>query len=304
VDSNRKYNPAYPLESLFAAVSVCTPEFDFGNVDLVTDRNNLRKLARFAVNDPDLDSNFTINGLRIGDTMIFERVDPEDELPRYPGFGHDFEKKFTNNASGLIYHRVVSFTGLGGLKLVVRCEVDAVRANEGEEDVEILTRGLSGLKIPKKEAEFKVDFNKEDLKVKMKREGIFDKSSRLMELSTKSSKYAHTFEYSNAAFQMLLGGTDELAIGFHNRGFVASPVVKDIAELKVKLAKKLGTKFAALSAVLKDILQKTKDLAVDSPVSFQIAFNTRNRDALELTFVERAEHITPDHIKSSYFNKH
>ncbi|KAF4671759.1 hypothetical protein FOL47_001257, partial [Perkinsus chesapeaki] len=35
-----------PMESSFHAVTLCSPDFDWSTVDMVTDRNNLRKLLR------------------------------------------------------------------------------------------------------------------------------------------------------------------------------------------------------------------------------------------------------------------
>ena len=46
VDENRYYLPEYPMEPLFRTVKKCAPNFDFKNIDFVTDRNGLRKLYK------------------------------------------------------------------------------------------------------------------------------------------------------------------------------------------------------------------------------------------------------------------
>jgi len=48
IDQNAFRAPAYPFEPMFAALDVMKPSFEFGGVDIVTNRNSLRKLLNFA----------------------------------------------------------------------------------------------------------------------------------------------------------------------------------------------------------------------------------------------------------------
>lgn len=48
VDENKvRMHPSSSLDPLFHALDICSPGFDTETVDIVTDRNNLRKLLRF-----------------------------------------------------------------------------------------------------------------------------------------------------------------------------------------------------------------------------------------------------------------
>ena len=40
-------HPFSSMEPLFRAIEICSPHLDVDAVDIVTDRNNLRKLLRF-----------------------------------------------------------------------------------------------------------------------------------------------------------------------------------------------------------------------------------------------------------------
>lgn len=68
VDENGHYQPDYPLEVLFRAVRLCSPQFEFVRVHFVTDRNNMRKLLKFV--ERTSDESFRIDFQRIGNTTI------------------------------------------------------------------------------------------------------------------------------------------------------------------------------------------------------------------------------------------
>ena len=117
------------------------PNFDMKDVDIVTDRNILRKLLRFAsdtVRDP-----FRINVKLLGGVLFFSRWEPETKFLisgfQNTGFGHNFEKPTTSWDTGLKdssgHHRIVRYN-LGGIRYLVRYEVDACR-----EEIEGSVRG-------------------------------------------------------------------------------------------------------------------------------------------------------------------
>ncbi|KAI3027373.1 hypothetical protein CBS147347_4659 [Aspergillus niger] len=96
-------HPESPLEPLFRALYTTHPSFDIGAVDLVTDRNNIRKLLSFI--NPSLSKNglepFTIEVEVTGKTAVFCRAETETVRflgPRdFVGFGHEFEKAYTRD---------------------------------------------------------------------------------------------------------------------------------------------------------------------------------------------------------------
>lgn len=114
VDQNRFRVPKYPLLPLFAAIDHLEPEFSFSSIDIVSDRNNLRKLTRWIEGSPNAD--FRIDLHLVGrSTVLFARheanaVEPD---PSRLGYGHNFEKETTKPFPGCeestAHHRVVSY---------------------------------------------------------------------------------------------------------------------------------------------------------------------------------------------------
>jgi hypothetical protein len=107
------------------------PSFDIASIDVVTDRNNIRKLlglinSRWSNYKQE---NFTIHVEVINNTAIFcreetktvEYIGPDE----FRGYGHSFEKKCTRRQvrGSTGHHRTISYS-FGGLKLVVRFEAD------------------------------------------------------------------------------------------------------------------------------------------------------------------------------------
>ncbi|OKL63053.1 hypothetical protein UA08_02021 [Talaromyces atroroseus] len=130
-NQNAARHPDSPLEPLFRALYIENPSFDISSVDLVTDRNSIRKLLSFI--NPMLAKNglepFIINVEVTKNTAIFCRtgtdavqfIGPND----FVGYGKEFEKAFTisevENSTG--YHRIISYR-FGDIKLMVRYETD------------------------------------------------------------------------------------------------------------------------------------------------------------------------------------
>jgi hypothetical protein len=90
-----------PFKPLFRALYITHPLFDIRWTDIVTDRNNIRKLFSFV--DPSFTRNgleaFTINIEITKNTVIFCRDEAktiEYIRPReFKGFGYEFEKVYT-----------------------------------------------------------------------------------------------------------------------------------------------------------------------------------------------------------------
>nr|UPX44726.1 hypothetical protein FAC1L15_02 [Penicillium camemberti] len=131
ISQNAARHPDSPLEPLFRSLYIEHPSFDINSIDIVTDRNNIRKLLSFvkpALSKNGLDA-FTIQVDMTAQTAIFSR----DETATYEvirpgefrGFGHEFEKAFTipqvKGSTG--HYRIISYR-LGGLSFLVRHETD------------------------------------------------------------------------------------------------------------------------------------------------------------------------------------
>ncbi|KAK7429717.1 hypothetical protein QQZ08_003743 [Neonectria magnoliae] len=120
-----------PSHALFRALHITNPSFDLRSIDVVTDRNNVRKLLSFV--NPSSNSNdlepFTISIEIANDTAIFCRQEPKPHEfigpLEFRGFGHEFEKVYTksqlNGSTG--HHRIITYR-FGGLNFIVRHETD------------------------------------------------------------------------------------------------------------------------------------------------------------------------------------
>jgi hypothetical protein len=117
--------------------SFLKPDFNLGEIDLISDRNKIRKLLRF-VNDTAGDK-FQIGVNITGKTALFTCIQRKstEVLVGFNGFGHNFEKAYTKGAAGSTgHHRIVSYD-FGGLKCLIRQDTDGYL---GEEETQLPTR--------------------------------------------------------------------------------------------------------------------------------------------------------------------
>lgn len=108
-----------PLLPLFVAVDAVRGEgeYDYSSLDLVTDRNGLRKLYRWATESPKPNESpeFRIDLELAGDTCIFTRAEDRDldTRPGVRGYGAEYVKATTKLAPGCEtttgHHRIISF---------------------------------------------------------------------------------------------------------------------------------------------------------------------------------------------------
>ncbi|KAH8752665.1 hypothetical protein F5882DRAFT_368496 [Hyaloscypha sp. PMI_1271] len=130
IDQNASRIPTYPFEVVFQAIEVMRPSLRFDTVDVLINRNSMRKLLDFC-HGRNQDS-FRINLHIVRNTLIIERCEKNaKEMIRGSGgsgYGHNFERTFTQLPSGLedssSHHRVLRYS-LGDLSCAIRFEVDA-----------------------------------------------------------------------------------------------------------------------------------------------------------------------------------
>lgn len=81
-DVNHRVLPRYPMDPLFKSVELCSilenRPINFRKYDIVTDRNNLRKLFNFCVRYEALEKSFRIDVQRIGDVVVLIRNEQND----------------------------------------------------------------------------------------------------------------------------------------------------------------------------------------------------------------------------------
>lgn len=131
VAQNAARHPESPMEPLFRALCIENPSFNLFSVDIISDRNNIRKLLSFI--DPSSAAHgvksFTMRMEAVNGTVILHR---EEKLTKefigpnkFRGYGHEFEKAYTRNeiSRSTGHHRIISYF-FGGLRFIIRHETD------------------------------------------------------------------------------------------------------------------------------------------------------------------------------------
>jgi hypothetical protein len=225
IDQNAARNPRFPLESLFRALSIENPEFNIGDVDLVTDRNNIRKLLRFV--QASSNDTFQIKVEIAGDkTALFTRVEEKTKeiIQGFRGYGHSFEKAYTKTPSGsTAHHRIVGYN-FGGLKCVVRHETDGYVENKSPRELaDSLSDALKGLSISKSDSVISPSGA-----VIVETDGRAVDLSSILEIKTRAA--SRKLDMTEVSSQLWISQTPNLAVGYHRNGVFDDVQVRDMTE--------------------------------------------------------------------------
>ncbi|KAJ5159328.1 uncharacterized protein N7500_008979 [Penicillium coprophilum] len=237
IAQNAFRHPESPLEPLFRSLYTENPSYNIREVDLITDRNNVRKLLSF------INSNTSRNGPEpfnieieaTGNTVIFCRAETETYTfigPHdFKGYGHEFEKAFTTSqVSGSTgHHRVISYN-LSDLKLIIRYETDAYveealklqRRNEGSENENFLTM-MENLSLSRPETH---SFRATDSKLVVQKKGRQVPIASTLEIKT---RVAHKpINIQEVLPQLWVSQTPNLVRAYHHGGTFRLPEVKNV----------------------------------------------------------------------------
>ncbi|KAF2827124.1 hypothetical protein CC86DRAFT_24287 [Ophiobolus disseminans] len=126
-DYNYARQPRKPYEPMFQALTIMNPSYQFTEVDVLADRNNLRILLEFVsgkANGP-----FRLDLYSLFDTLVIVRN--ESSWWKYSdgrSFGCNFERFFTTPTQGMedatSHYRAIRYS-MGPLSVVCRFEADA-----------------------------------------------------------------------------------------------------------------------------------------------------------------------------------
>jgi hypothetical protein len=292
------------------------PSFDLGSVDLITDRNNIRKLLQF-VNPGRGTYNaeaFTIHVELVKNTAILcrtEAVISERIAPyEFRGYGHQFEKKYTTSklseCSG--HFRIISYR-FCGMNFIVRHETDGYTEGGGyrEQEGDGLSDLMGHLSLISKTSSPSTNISGTGLRVEGKGHAVPLAST--LEIKTRTKKKPLSID--EVAPQLWASQTPQLVRAYHDRGTFAEPIVEDVSsnirrweainqsdlmklggliEQIVLFAKKFGGKATVKYDVgtTKLIVQKNVDMAKMLPEDIYAMWN--KEDARE----KRDEDPCPD----------
>ena len=229
---------------MFRTVYARNPAFDPKDLDVITDRNNLRKLLKVVCRES-FDT-YRIDVELVGNTLLLTRWerDTEEQIREFRGFGHEFEKTFTahdNRGPGRKptgHHRVVQYN-FGGLNMLVRFETDAYHRNLGvpstsSTNIDGLTSAFKSIKLePDAEPRtLKTDNislpSKSISNLRVIQDGIDVPHGSLIEIKTRSKHKRIVMK--DVVPQLFFAQIPYLIVGYHVRGLFQSVETKNVKE--------------------------------------------------------------------------
>ncbi|KAJ8503209.1 hypothetical protein ONZ45_g11066 [Pleurotus djamor] len=248
-DQNNYRSPGRPLLPLVIAVNMKNgmnvetnrPKYDWPSVDVLTDRNSLRKLLRWinAIPGASSDLEFRIDLQLAGEkTVLMNRFSKNERDMASFGFGHNFETATTRAEPGChegthAGHCRISQYDFGGLKMVIRYEVDAYLPHAAQaSDVNDLADALAGVSIKATAKSNDATFVS-GIAVHPTGSWSIPQTS-ILEITTRSFWNYQNINWSEVYPQLYLSQTPNLYIGLHQRGAFSRLVQEKLDSPKMK----------------------------------------------------------------------
>ncbi|KAI5925317.1 hypothetical protein F4810DRAFT_718268 [Camillea tinctor] len=301
VAQNAARHPESPLEPLFRALYKTNPEFSISSIDVVSDRNNIRKLFSFV--DPSsctygLES-FTIEVEATKNTVILSRAEvvtrefigPND----FRGYGHEFEKSHTTckikDSTG--HHRISSYR-FSNLNFIIRYEVDAyVEGSSGkasgsrELDPDVLSSALDSLSVSSSSNVGKAT-RIPGSRMAIRSEGQVVPPDSILEIKTRAAR--KPLFLNDVAVQLWVSQTPKLVRAHHRAGRFEEPEVEDVRSRIRSWECENQRALGKLAALIRKIISTVKGFDSRKGV---IKYDSI-RDTLKITEVNRAPFLPMD----------
>jgi len=281
IAQNAARHPQSPLEPLFRALYVTNPAFDIRSTDVVTDRNNIRKLLSFI--NPGSTRNgrepFTMNIETTKNTAIFCR--DEAKITEYlgphefRGFGHEFEKAYTtaevDGSTG--HHRIISYR-FGDLNFIVRHETDGyvdTHTRTSSSNVKTVTQDdLSNLlgTLSLSSAQTSPSITCAGSKLMIKEDGQPVPLESTLEIKTRVSHKPLDFE--EVAPQLWASQTPKLVRAYHRNGTFQRPVVEDVTAVTKIWEERKQSDLRRLAALIRKIVNHVKECGGNAVLKYNV----------------------------------
>ncbi|KAG6301227.1 hypothetical protein E4U45_003421 [Claviceps purpurea] len=226
--------PGSQMAPMFTALSITNPSFNVRSVDVISDRNNIRKLLSFIRpgTDGDVNEQFTIKLELVGKTLLLGRCETavtEYIAPSsFRGYGHEFEKAYTTNQIGgsTSHYGIVSYR-FCGLNFMIRYQTDGFvstqRADSAREALwerlESPTPSFVNRTPPTVDPSLK--------EVIVLRKGHSVPLGSILEIKTRAN--VGSLEFDDVAPQLWVSQTSKLVRAFHAKGCFFKPQVEDVS---------------------------------------------------------------------------
>ncbi|KAL9098975.1 MAG: hypothetical protein Q9163_005458 [Psora crenata] len=280
IAQNAARHPDSPLEPLFRALYTANPSFDIRPIDVVTDRNNIRKLLSFI--NPGSTRNgletFTINIEVAKNTAIFSRAETATHEfigpYEFRGFGHEFEKVYTTSQirGSTGHHRILSYR-FSDLNFIVRHETDGYVAgtrtpssNSKEPESDSLSSMLGSLSLSPTKSPPNTTLTGSKLTIKGEGQVIPLEST----LEIKTRVIHKPLEIQEVAPQLWISQTPKLVRAYHSKGTFQRPEVEDVAALIKRWEERNQTGLRKLAALINKILNVVKGGGGNAIVKYDV----------------------------------
>ncbi|KAG9311434.1 hypothetical protein JVU11DRAFT_8547 [Chiua virens] len=263
-----------PLLPLFVAIDALNDDFCYSDLDLVTDRNGLRKLLLY-VDGERMEDDFRIDVDLVGRTCLFTRREENTTREgQNTGYGHEYVKATTRAPAGcekmVDHHRVITYK-FGSLNILLGFTADACKAPTKPENDDDFLASFSSLSIGTK-AEGAMKLSKSTkptpagLDVMLSSPRSLVPQSDLIEVKTRSTYREPNWRDIHP--QLYLSQTPWLYMAKHTRG-VFQPVEKIAltGEEMRPYAEMMEGSLGKLKNLLKAILKAVREQGEGVPLT-------------------------------------
>ncbi|KAG5972506.1 hypothetical protein E4U58_006508 [Claviceps cyperi] len=257
VTENAARLPGSPVAPLFAALFTTNPFFDVRPIDIISDRNFIRRLLCFV--NPGLDGDaFTMKLELVGNTLLLGRH--ETAVTRhiapnsYGGYGYEFEKAYmTKQIAGSTSHYSIISYRFCGLNMMIRYQTDGFTSMKRGTDVH--RKGFLDQFIhPRDRTEPTADISLK--KVKVLKKGKTIPLESIVEIMTCAQ--VRLLEFDDIAPQLWISQTPKLVRAYHQRGLFSKPGVEYVGFKVQKWERENHHDLETLGALIEKIIAVMK----------------------------------------------
>lgn len=268
IDQNAARYPDSPLEPLFRALYSTDPSFDIRSTDVVTDRNNIRKLLSF-INPRSTKSGLEAFAIEVeitGKTALFCRTETLTqefiEPHEFRGYGHEFEKEYTSDQvkGSTGHHRIISYQ-FGDLNFIVRHESDGYFSVEStpipiakEQESDDLSNTLASLSLSSADQVAAATSPESQLTTKKEGHAVSRESTFVIK-----TRVSHkSLEIQEFAAQLWVSQTPNLVRALHDKGKFRQPLVQNVVAAVSEWEEANQQDLRALAALIKNVIDIVK----------------------------------------------
>lgn len=271
VDCNTSFmGDRSPLIPIFAAIDSLHIDFKYRDLDLITDRNSLRKLLRCI--DRQHEKTFRIDVDLLGKTCLLTRREEAltDTINEFRGYGHEYVLAATKPRGGseeeISHHRIITYD-FGDLKVLLRSAVDAYAEPTSDDNsfltssaLSIGTRGAS--KLPKDP----VYSNRFGVKVKLTSPRTVLPQSSVIEIKTRAR--CRELDWKEVYPQLYLSQTPCLYLAkYERRKFAQVEKVQINSQAMAAHTREAEVAMVKLGSLLSDIPKTAREHGDGVPLS-------------------------------------